>query len=71
MKDLYEVDYDYVDDLGDKYIAVKYKGEVYMLFNDEGNIHYPEDFTWGRMIGDIFHKGVELGRLIEKDKKNE
>ncbi len=42
-------------------VRVMIKGEVVFTWNDDANIDYPEDLTWGREIGELFHKAFALG----------
>lgn len=34
-------------------------------WNNEANIDYPEDLTWGREIASVFYKGIEIGKKIK------
>lgn len=34
-------------------------------WNDDANVNYPEDLTWGRVISQVFWDGVKAGQKLE------
>ena len=39
------------------------------VWDDDANIYYPEDLTWGRSISDVFWTGVKIGRNTDSDEQ--
>jgi len=63
LEDYFHFDCEY-DDWGGSYITLtdKQTNEVIFEWNNNANVDYPEDLTWGRMIGDLFKEAFELGQ---------
>ncbi len=51
----------------DQTIHIEYDGEVVFSWYDSQAGESPEDLTWGRSISEVFNKGVELGRAMQRD----
>ena len=63
----YTVEYSDTHPQSDRMILIRNeKGDVVFQWDDEANADYPEDLTWGRMIGDVFEAGYKLGRESSK-----
>jgi len=57
------------DEEGYEMVNVYYGEEVVFQWNDEHGC--PEDMIWRRDIGCVFDRGVELGKRIANDSKEE
>jgi len=54
---------------GEDTIVSAYVDNVLVFaWNDNANIDYPEDLTWGRDLSEIFSAGIRAGKMLAKDK---
>jgi len=49
-------------------VTVYYKNRP--VFSWDDGVHHPDDLVWSRKIRDVFHAGVEVGRLMEREKES-
>lgn len=49
-------------------VTIFYKNRPVFHWSD--NTESLEDLVWSRRIRDVFHAGVEVGRLVEREKES-
>ena len=49
-------------------VEIYYKGKLVYSWFDGANSNQPEDLVWSRDLQDIFYAGIELGKIMEREK---